>query len=152
VTELNSTLINSTMAYLLDRFKVPVDARFRYREIQTFENAYVSLDGESRILSVTLYVNADNTTSFFGVLLTPSSDYFAESQRATQISLIVIFLCVVPVLVIVTAICMHFTLSKPTNVLANAMLAISKDFKFEKATRTSFSPIRVREKKKKAFP
>ncbi len=151
MTKVDNQLINETMEFLLTRNGIPRLDFARYREFDLEENIYVTLAGEARICSIALYVNADNTTSFFAVLVTPSSDYFAAADRANLIALLVIFLCVVPVLVLLTSICMHYSLSKPANLLAMAMYSIAQNFDFDHVSRTSFSRIKEMEVMQRSF-
>ncbi len=143
-------LVNATMAYILASNGIPVDAYSRYGELSAFFNRYVDIANERRIVSLQVFVNADNTTSFFLVLVTPHSDFFAVSDYANMVALLIIFLVVLPVVIVMTAVWTRFCISKPLRQLAMAMYDIPKQFTF-KARFTKLSRIHEVEMMQTAF-
>jgi hypothetical protein len=134
-SQINNTILKATMSYLLKNMDMPFSSQ-SLSGLQPFYNMFAVLDGELRIVSLTLFVSANTTTSFFIFFVTPSSDYFAASDNANVVSLLVIFLCVVPVLAGATALFLHIFLSRPASRLASAMLAISRDLQFDQPSGT----------------
>jgi hypothetical protein len=109
----NSSLVNATMAYILSASGIPVEAFSRYAEVSLFYNRYTDIVGERSIVSVQIFHNADNTTTFFLVLVTPYSDFFQVFAYANMVALLVIFLAILPTVILMTAIWSHFCISKP---------------------------------------
>ncbi len=126
----NSSLVNATMAYILSVSGIPVEAFGRYAQVSLFFNRYTDIAGERSIISVQDFHNADNTTTFFLVLVTPYSDFFEISAYANMVAMLIIFLVVLPTVILVTAIWSRFCISKPLRELAMAMYDIPKKFTF----------------------
>jgi hypothetical protein len=109
-------------------FSASGEAFSRYAEVSLFYNRYTDIAGERSIVSVQIFHNADNTTTFFLVLVTPYNDFCQVFAYANMVALLVIFLAILPTVILMTAIWSHFCISKPLRELAMAMYDIPKKF------------------------
>lgn len=141
-TEMDDPLLNATMKYWLAMGGIAATDYARYAELPPLVNRYINLLGTNYIVTTQrVTVPTANTTAWV-VLLTPRSAYFSKAEEATQTSLLVIFLCVIPVTASVAALLTHFFVALPSRRLARGMEAIALRYDF---TRDSGRLSRVQE-------
>ena len=138
--EVDDVFVNDTMGFILEDAGIAIDDIDQYRKIQVFENRYVFIEGVEQILSISQLFN-DSGTSWILVVAIPKEYYFSQAYYANTVSLIVIFVVILPLTSALAFLVAHFCVSRPSKELAAGM-DLMKSLEFSES---KLSVSRIRE-------
>lgn len=135
-SSVNNSLFNATMQFLLDNAEggpANPDDGDGYSRAPILCNHQVWLDGKLRIVTtMNMSLASGSRLDWTLVMVQAYSDVYGYSDYANMVSLIVVFVVILPTMIALVAVFAIVFLSRPTRKLSSNMRQVTRDFDFTK--------------------